>query len=287
MPNQLNFRTNISDQSNLRFTASRIVNNPNELILFEEIAASFAFDPDDTIEVHFYTTIGNQLLLSTNIELIDEIIKLHTVAYNDGSYKNYIRIDFTKLFLDKNLILMPGDYKLVLNFFSNEIGSYNNRRLTINEISLSRTEVQLSFNDISNEVVRNDAILSLNEFIEPGFTKSDAVGVAQKIFKSGVELEDSTEGITADVVVDNIEIEDIGQTYENTMAKVDRLNLRQSTDAQINNFLLGLYSFIQEEIVIYGDDRIQQTEYEQIIRDVVQNKIQFLYQSLDQRITQR
>jgi len=89
------------------------------------------------------------------------------------------------------------------------------------------------------------------------------------------------------VVVDNIEIEDIGQTYENTMAKVDRLNLRQSTDAQINNFLLGLYSFIQEEIVIYGDDRIQQTEYEQIIRDVVQNKIQFLYQSLDQRITQR
>jgi hypothetical protein len=287
MPNQLNFRTNISDQSNLRFTASRIVNNPNELILFEEIAASFAFDPDDTIEVHFYTTIGNQLLLSTNIELIDEIIKLHTVAYNDGSYKNYIRIDFTKLFLDKNLILMPGDYKLVLNFFSNEIGSYNNRRLTINEISPSRTEVQLSFNDISNEVVRNDAILSLNEFIEPGFTKSDAVGVAQKIFKSGVELEDSTEGITADVVVDNIEIEDIGQTYENTMAKVDRLNLRQSTDAQINNFLLGLYSFIQEEIVIYGDDRIQQTEYEQIIRDVVQNKIQFLYQSLDQRITQR
>jgi hypothetical protein len=287
MPNQSNFRTNISDQSNLRFTASRIVNNPNELILFEEIAASFAFDPDDTIEVHFYTTIGNQLLLSTNIELIDEIIKLHTVAYNDGSYKNYIRIDFTKLFLEKNLILVPGDYKLVLNFFSNEIGSYNNRRLTINEISPSRTEVQLSFNDISNEVVRNDAILSLNEFIEPGFTKSDAVGVAQKIFKSGVELEDSTEGITADVVVDNIEIEDIGQTYENTIAKVDRLNLRQSTDAQINNFLLELYSFIQEEIVIYGDDRIQQTEYEQIIRDVVQNKIQFLYQSLDQRITQR
>jgi hypothetical protein len=287
MPNQSNFRTNISDQSNLRFTASRIVNSPNELILFEEVAASFAFDPDDTIEVHFYTTIGNQLLLSTNIELIDEIIKLHTVAYNDGSYKNYIRIDFTKLFLEKNLILVPGDYKLVLNFFSNEIGSYNNRRLTINEISPSRTEVQLSFNDISNEVIRNDAILLLNEFIEPSFTKPDAVGVAQKIFKSGVELEDSTEGITADVVVDNIEIEDIGQTYENTMAKVDRLNLRQSTDAQINNFLLELYSFIQEEIVIYGDDRIQQTEYEQIIRDVVQNKIQFLYQSLDQRITQR
>jgi hypothetical protein len=71
------------------------------------------------------------------------------------------------------------------------------------------------------------------------------------------------------------------------MARIDRLNLRESFDAQVNNFLVELYSFIREEIVINGDDRIQQDEYEQFIRSVVENKIRFLYQAIDSRISAR
>lgn len=284
MPNQANFRSDITTQTEPRFAASRIVSNPNELILFEEVPASFAFDAQDTVEVHFYTTPGNQLLLSTTITLSDQIIKSHIVSYSDNSYKNYIRIDFTKLFIDKNLILVPGDYKLVLNFFSDEIGSYTDRRLTIDTISPSRTEVQLTFNNIIDTVTRNNDVYLLREFVEPSFNKSDAVGVAQKIFESGVELNDSTEGVTANTVVQNIEIPEINQTYANTIARIDALNLRESFDAQINDFLLQLYTFISEEIVINGDDRIQQDEYEQIIRSVVTDKISNLRQIMDMRI---
>lgn len=284
MPNQANFRSDITTQTEPRFAASRIVSNPNELILFEEVPASFAFDAQDTVEVHFYTTPGNQLLLSTTITLSDQIIKSHIVSYSDNSYKNYIRIDFTKLFIDKNLILVPGDYKLVLNFFSDEIGSYTDRRLTIDTISPSRTEVQLTFNNIIDTVTRNNDLYLLREFVEPSFNKSDAVGVAQKIFESGVELNDSTEGVTANTVVQNIEIPEINQTYANTIARIDALNLRESFDAQINDFLLQLYTFISEEIVINGDDRIQQDEYEQIIRSVVTDKISNLRQIMDMRI---
>jgi hypothetical protein len=284
MPNQANFRSNITTQTEPRFAASRIVSNPNELILFEEVPASFAFDAQDTVEVHFYTIPGNQLLLSTTITLSDQIIKSHIVSYSDNSYKNYIRIDFTKLFIDKNLILVPGDYKLVLNFFSDEIGSYTDRRLTIDTISPSRTEVQLTFNNIIDAVTRNDDVYLLREFVEPSFNKSDAVGVAQKIFESGVELNDPTEGITADTITQNIEIPEINQTYANTIARIDVLNLRESFDAQINDFLLQLYTFISEEIVINGDDRIQQDEYEQIIRSVVTDKISNLRQIMDMRI---
>jgi hypothetical protein len=287
MPNQANFRSNITTQTEPRFAASRIVSNPSELILFEEVPASFAFDAQDNVEVHFYTILENQLLLSTTITLNDNIIKSHIVAYSDNSYKNYIRIDFTKLFVDKNLVLVPGDYKLTLNFFSDEIGSYTDRRLTIDTISPTRTEVQLTFNNVIDEVTRRENQYLLKEFIEPSFTKADAVGVAEKIFKSGVELDDSTEGVTADTIVENIEIPEINQTYANTIARIDRLNLRESFDAQVNDFLLELYSFIREEIVINGDDRIQQDEYEQIIRSVVENKIRFLYQSIDSRITAR
>jgi hypothetical protein len=284
MPNQANFRSDVTAQLDPRFTASRIVSNPSELILFEEVPASFAFDLQDTVEVHFYTILGNQLLLSTTITVNDNIVKSHIVAYDDGSYKNYIRIDFTKLFIDKNLVLVPGDYRMVLNFFSDEIGSYTDRRLTIDTISPSRTEVQLTFNNVIDNVTRSENQSLLKEFIEPAFNKMDAVGVAQKIFKSGVELDDSTEGVTADTVVENIEIPDIGQTYDNTMARIDKLNLRESFDIQVNDFILQLYTFIQEEIVINGDDRIQQTDYEQIIRTIVANKITNLRQIMDMRI---
>jgi hypothetical protein len=284
MPNQANFRSDITTQTEPRFAASRIVSNPNELILFEEVPASFAFDAQDTVEVHFYTIPGNQLLLSTTITLSDQIIKSHIVSYSDNSYKNYIRIDFTKLFIDKNLILVPGDYKLVLNFFSDEIGSYTDRRLTIDTISPSRTEVQLTFNNIIDAVTRNDDTYLLREFVEPSFNKSDAVGVAQKIFTSGINLNDPTEGVTAKTVVDNIEILEINQTYANTIARIDALNLRESFDAQINDLILQLYTFISEEIVINGDDRIQQDEYEQIIRSVVADKISNLRQIMDMRI---
>ena len=287
MPNQANFRSNITTQTEPRFTASRIVSNPSELILFEEVPASFAFDAQDNVEVHFYTILGNQRLLSTTVTLNDEIIKSHIVSYADNSYKTYIRIDFTKLFVDKNLVLVSGDYRLVLNFFSDEIGSYTDRRLTIDTISPTRTEVQLTFNNIVDEVTRREDAYLLKEFVEPAFNKTDAVGVAEKIFKSGVELDDSTEGVTVDTIVENIAIPEINQTYENTMARIDRLNLRESFDAQVNNFLVELYSFIREEIVINGDDRIQQDEYEQFIRSVVENKIRFLYQAIDSRISAR
>jgi hypothetical protein len=147
--------------------------------------------------------------------------------------------------------------------------------------------VQLTFNNVIDEVTRRENQYLLKEFVEPSFTKADAVGVAEKIFKSGVELDDSTEGVTADTIVENIEIPEINQTYANTMARIDRLNLRESFDAQVNNFLVELYSFIREEIVINGDDRIQQDEYEQFIRSVVENKIRFLYQAIDSRISAR
>jgi hypothetical protein len=284
MPNQANFRSDITTQTVPRFSASRIVRNPSELILFEEVPASFAFDMQDNIEVHFYTITGNQRLLSTIITLSDQIIKSHIVAYDDNSYKNYIRIDFTKLFIDKNLVLVPGDYRLVLNFFSDEIGSYADRRLTIDTISPTRTEVQLTFNNVIDDITRREDAYLLTEFIEPSFNKADAVGVAQKIFTSGVKLNDETEGVTADTIVQYIEIPEIDQSYANTVARIDKLNLRESFDEQVNDFLLQLYTFISEEIIINGDDRIQQDQYEQIIRSVVRNNIKNLQQTIDSRI---
>lgn len=284
MPNQNNYRTDLRTKTQSRFTVSRIINVPDATILNEEIVGSFAFDREDNIEIHCYSTITNQLILSTVIKLSDNIIKSHIVAYDDGTFKNYIRIDFTKLFVDKDLILVPGDYRMVLNFFSDEIGTYDNRKLNIDVISDSRTEVQVSFNDTTDEVSLRENLYLLKEFIEKAFNKSDAVGAAEKIFKSGVELNDSTEGLTAENIEQNISIPSANQTEQQTLQRINQINAKQIFDQQLNNFLLELFKFVREEIVINGDDRIQETEFQDLIRTVVNEKIVELRGVVDSRI---
>ena len=284
MPNQNNCRTDVTTKTEPRFLASRIINVPDTIILNEEVAGSFAFDKDDNIEIHFYTILENTLILSTVIRAQDDIIKSHIVSYADGTYKNYMRIDFSKLFIDKNLILIPGDYRMVLNFFSDEIGTYNNRKLNIDIISDSRTEVQVSFTDTIDDVSLQENLSLLKEFVEKGFNKPDAVGVAEKTFKSSVELNDRTEGLTAGNIADNIEIPTANQTSENTLDRIDRIGLRQIFDQQLNNFLLELFKIVREEIVINGDDRIQESEFQEAIRSVVAKNIGEMRKVSDTRI---
>jgi hypothetical protein len=284
MPNQENFRTNLSTITDPRYTASRIINVTDNFILNEEVPASFAFDIDDVIEVHFYTTVGNQRVLSTTINPNDGIIKSHIVSYQDNSYKNYIRIDFTKLFTDKNLILVPGDYRMVLNFFSGEIGTYENRKLNIDVISDSRTEVQLSFNDTVNDVVLQENLYLLKEFVEKGFNKSDAVGTAEKIFESGVQLNSSDEGLTAFNIGLNIDTPLANQTREDTLDRINAIGVTEIFNQQLNSFLPELYKFVREEIVITGDDRIQESEFRDIIQRIVKEKINQLAKITDRRI---
>jgi hypothetical protein len=284
MPNQENFRTNLSTITDPRYTASRIISVTDNLILNEEVPASFAFDTDDVIEVHFYTTVGNQRILSATINPSDGIIKSHIVSYQDNSYKNYIRIDFTKLFVDRNLILVPGDYRMVLNFFSGEIGTYENRKLNIDVISDSRTEVQLSFNDTVNDVVLQENLYLLKEFVEKGFNKSDAVGTAEKIFESGVQLNSSDEGLTAFNIGLNIDTPLANQTREDTLDRIEEIGLTDIFNRQLNSFLPELYKFVREEIVINGDDRIQESEFRDIIQQIVKEKINQFASITDRRI---
>jgi hypothetical protein len=253
----------------------------------EELPASVAYNPEDNIEIHFYTVPGNARLLSVIITMQDaEILKSHVVSYADGTYKNYIRIDFTALFEKKQLLLIPGEYKMVLNYFSDEIGSYSNKKMFLQTISDSRTEAQLAFVDNTSEVniVQNENILY--EFVEPSFNKPTAIGVAEKIFKSGVDLNDSTEGLVYQNILDLIEITDIGQTFETSVGRVNRLGDAASLqfENQVNEFLPILYQSIREELLIRGDRRIQREEFEAISRDVLEREFSKLQVQVDNRI---
>lgn len=283
MPNQENFRSDVTTPTIPRYLASRVVRVPEELILYEEVPASFGFDGQDNIEFHFYTIPENELLVSVVTNISDNVIRSHVVTYGDNTSKNYLEIDFTKLFVDKDIVIIPGDYRLVMNYFSDEIGSYDNKILSFDTISPSRTEVQLSFNNTIDAISRLQNLDLLREFIEKSFNKSDAIGVAEKIFVSGVELNDATEGINSELVVSNLEIAP-NQTYTDTIDRIIAINREEDFKQKIDAFLKELYTFIREEIVINGDDRIQETQYKDIISAVVKQKISLLNQTLDTRI---
>jgi len=284
MPNQANFRSDVTNTTDITYLASRIVRVPSEAIFLEEVPGSFAYDNEDNIEVHFYSIPKNALVLSTTTNLTDEILKSHIVSYQDGTYKNYIRIDFTKLFEQNSLLLVPGDYRMVVNFFSDEIGNYTNRKMSITNISETRTEVELAFNDSVDEVTRVQNQRLLYEFVEPSFTKPDAVGVAQKIFESGVELQNPDEGVTSTNIIDNIAVPAEEQTFENTIARVERINNLPIFQEQLNDFIMTLFDSVREELVVNGDERIQEPEFQEFIEKVVNTKITNLRQTVDPRI---
>lgn len=284
MPNQNNFRSDVTTKTEPTYLASRIVRVPSEPIFFEEVPGSFAYDKEDYIEVHFYTIPNNERIISTTIKLNDTLIGSHLVAHTDGTYKNYIRIDFTKLFVDKSLILIPGDYRVVLNFFSDEIGSYDDRKLRVVNISETRTEVELAFPSTTDEVILFENQELLSEFVEKSFARPDAVGAAEKIFTFGVIQNDVNEGVNSTNIIDNIDIPLEGQTFDNTIARIERLGLRQIFEEQLNDFVKTLYPKLREQIVINGDERIQEPEFQQFIADVATQHIVNLRQTVDGRI---
>lgn len=276
MPTQSNFRTDVTNNKEIRYTASRIVSVGDEFILLEEIPASFGFDIDDVVEIHFYTIPENQLILSTVIDLTDDIIKSHIVSYADDTFKNYVRIDFTKLFINKNLILAPSDYRMVLNFLSNEIGSYDNRILSLQVISDSRTEAQLVFNNTVDDAVKEQNLKLLKEFVEPSLNKPDTIGAMEKIFTSGITTDDINEGITSALIAQSFPTD--------VVQRMTTLGVYDVFKTQIDNFLLELFTFVREEIIIKGDERLQFDEIQQIIINTVVSKITELQRIVDSRI---
>jgi hypothetical protein len=164
---------------------------------------------------------------------------------------------------------------MVLNFFSDEIGNYETRPLYIQQISPSRTEVQLGFIQNSGTQAVQQNTNTLREFIDPAFDKPTALGVNEKIFKSGVELDDAQEGVNYDGIVANIEVPQSDQTYESTIGKIQQLypTAELAFEQTVNNFVLKLFETIRSDLIMYGDSRIQGSEYKEMVNTAVFQKI--------------
>lgn len=155
MPNTQNFKSNIAELSSTytKYTVSRIIANKSDDLLNMEMPAEFAEELlENNIEVNLYSVADNSLIFAGVIKNTPEntgAIYTENLQYSDGTSRKLLYINFAKL--NEFLQLPSGQYSVTLNFFTNELGDYDNRILKVNRISTSRTEVELKLTDSSQQ----------------------------------------------------------------------------------------------------------------------------------------
>lgn len=152
MPNTKNFETDIIELSSLypKYSVSRIIANKSDDLLDMEIPAEFSETLlNNNIEINLYSSADNSLIFSDVVKNISGSIFTETLQYNDNTLRKLLYIDFSKV--TPNLLLPSGQYVVSLNFFQDELGSYNDRILKVNKISTSRTEVELKLIDSTKQ----------------------------------------------------------------------------------------------------------------------------------------
>ena len=169
MANQLNYQSNIQQLSGqyTRYVVSRVIANKNDDLLDMEVPADFSEALlENNVEVNLYSLADNSLIFSDIVKNVSGSIYTETLQYKDNSLRKLLYIDFTKV---QNLNLPSGQYAVSLNFFADELGSYDDRILKINRISTSRTEVELKLTDVTQQkTLEQFAIPRIPaEFIKP------------------------------------------------------------------------------------------------------------------------
>lgn len=249
MANQENYKSNLktlSQQYN-KYTVSRVVATTKDSLLEMEVPANF---PERitkaNIEINLYSLADNSLIYSDFISnSITGAVTVQRLQYTDGT-RNLLFIDFSKL---TELVVPIGQYSVSLNFFQDEIGSYDNRSLSISTISPSRTEVELTGPDVTE----------LNEFALPSINSVWITDVLKQAFNQ-----------TGSVIIptnnDSLTSASIGAQLPAGMAtQIDQYNFE------------GVYDIAQQ--LLNGAYITAQTEVTKMLNE---NKTRFTTQTLSE-----
>lgn len=286
MPNQRNYVQQIP--SNPRaFNVSRIAESENDVdILQGRKPGEFGFDTEDNIELHFYDT-SNTLVGSVSVPISTGIISFRTLLLPDGTKQNKILVEMTRVQRELGLLIPPGIYSVTLNLFSDEIGAYTDRKLIIEEVSPSRTELRLGFNKSMTDTEFNE----LFEFVEPLVPRVVAAEILSEI--TGVNKQELARElvVTADEALEASEADNtfelqefIDKVINNLQTETPDLSFRltELEPDTLDNLSLTieyLTPLIYEEFVRLLSatkntkmfDRLQQSELTSLIEKTIDN----------------
>jgi hypothetical protein len=176
MPNINNFVNDIETLSTqyTKYTVSRIIADKKDDLLRAELPAVFPSTlPQANVELSLYSLADNSLVFSGVVKNENGAIFMETLQYTgSNNIRNLLYIDFTKF---TELDIPTGQYSATLNFFVDELGSYDDRVLKVSKISTSRNEVELRLTD-------TDKLPQLQQFAIPRINKDWIYVALQQIF---------------------------------------------------------------------------------------------------------
>lgn len=181
MAEQENYQTNLQELSDsyTRYNVSRVIANKKDDLLDMEVPADFSEALlQNNIEVNLYSLADNSLIFSDVVKNISGSVFTETLQYSDNSLRKLLYIDFAKV---QDLNLPSGQYSVTLNFFADEIGSYDDRLLKVNRISTSRTEIELKLMDTNQQELMTEFVLpSINsvwviDALKQAFNQSESI----------------------------------------------------------------------------------------------------------------
>jgi hypothetical protein len=280
MSNQKNYVQQIPTSPQV-FSVSRIAESENDIDIIQgRLPGQFGFDADDNVEMHFYDSV-NRLVGSVVIPVSTGIISARTVLLPDGTQDEKVVIDMTRVQKELGLLVSPGTYSVTINLFSNEIGSYTNPKMIIEEVSPSRTELRLGFNNVVTQTESNE----LFEFVQPSVPRVIAAGLVSSVM--GVNEADII-GQTADgVPVGTIQIQEfINKVLEELQTTNPDLifsltDLEADAPDNLNLTIEFLSNAIYDEFVNLLEttkntaqfDRLQESELTALIARAVDNAL--------------
>lgn len=177
MANQENFKTDVTSASKQyqKYTVSRIIEKLSDNLLQIEAPANFPVDLHSyNVHINVYSLADNSLIYDTVVsnEETPGVLVTKTYSYNDATARALLFIDFSKAL---GLNLPAGQVSITLNFFKNEVGSFDNQALKVTAISTTRQEVELELTD-------NTQLTALTQFATPYVSVPYVDNVLKQIF---------------------------------------------------------------------------------------------------------
>lgn len=275
MSNQTNYVQIVPGNPQV-FSVSRIAESENDTdIILGRQPGQFGFDADDNIEMHFYDS-SNRLVGSVIIPVSTGIISARTILLPDGTKDEKVIIDMTRVQKELGLLIPPGTYTTTINLFSNEIGSYTNPNMVIEEVSPSRTELRLGFNTTFSDTERRE----LFEFVQPSVPRVVAAGLVGGTLGVGdneiagnietqIQVQEFIDKVVEQLQVENPEL--IAELTDLQPDAPDNLNLTiEFISAAIYDEFVSLLELTKNS---KDFDRLQESEMLSLIERAVDNAL--------------
>lgn len=265
MAKQINYKQDIVTVEKRGYVL-RFAEQINDPIILRIDPAEFAYYEKELVEMHLYEESTNRLVKSAYIPLSSGLISARVYAQGTAPQDQAIVFEMTEITRQYFPTVKPGIYNITINFFSNMVGSVDDR-LVIETVSPSRTEIVVAFPQEPTAEQLND----IAEFVPPSVNKRLAQGIIEQLFNSENILDETAKSY------ESLTTPDINGALSGTVpgTRLQYIGQFNYLLSLMPNLLDDIYKRTMDYLVEKSktDSRIQQNELELFITTAIEKEV--------------